>query len=69
MNENMLGGFFEQDIKELEKELDGFHERMHLAEKNLARSLDKKQRELYKEFCKSREEYFNIAREVYQRKI
>ena len=42
---------------------------MGLAETDLVHTLDEKQRELYKEFCKKREEFYNIARELYQRKF
>ncbi len=42
---------------------------MDIAENELVNSLDDKQRELYEDFYKKREEFYQIASEIYKRKF
>ena len=42
---------------------------MWIAENDLVDSLQENQRELYKDFCEKRNEFFSIAKELYERKF
>ena len=42
---------------------------MWIAENDLVDALDEKQQSLYKEYADKREEFFRIAKELYQRKF
>ncbi len=42
---------------------------MWIAEKDLVNTLDEKQKDLYDDFCKKRDDFYSIAGEIYQRKF
>ncbi len=42
---------------------------LQIAENDLVDSLDEKQKKLYEEFAKKRSEFYEIAKEIYQRKF
>lgn len=42
---------------------------MWLAERELVDSLDEKQQSLYLDFCQKRSAFYDIAKEIYQRKF
>ena len=42
---------------------------MGIAENDLVDTFDEKQKKLYKDFCEKRETFYNLAKEMYERKI
>jgi hypothetical protein len=42
---------------------------MGIAENDLVDTFDENQKKLYKDFCEKRETFYNLAKEMYERKI
>ncbi len=70
----------EQDVKEfltdivnkvndeLDKDLEDLHELMMVLEFRLVATFNQKQEKLYKDFCEARDKYYDLAKQLYERK-
>ena len=64
-----IGERAEQIRSEMDYEFRVAMSQMWIAEKDFIATLDKEQMKLYSEFEKKREEFYDIAKELYQRKF
>ena len=65
----VIGKMAEQLREELEYEFIERKQQMGLAENEVYLTLDKEQRKLFDKFLQKREEFYDIAKEIYKRKF
>ncbi len=63
-----IGKIAEQVRDEMDNDLARAYGHMCVAETDLANTFNEKQKQLYEDFCKKREEFYSIAAELYERK-
>ena len=63
-----IGKMAEAVRSEMDYDLRVAKSQMAIAEIDLVSSLNEEQKKLYDNFCKKRDAFFNLAREVYKRK-
>ena len=63
-----IGKMAEAVRSEMDYDLRVAESQMAIAEIDLVSSLNEEQKKLYDNFCKKRNAFFNLAREVYKRK-
>ena len=72
INENDVKNFITHIVnqvnEELDKEFTELHEIMMVLEFRLVATFNQKQEKLYKDFCKARDKYCNLAKQLYERK-
>lgn len=63
-----IGKMAEAVRSEMDYDLRVAESQMAIAEIDLVSSLNEEQKKLYDDFCKKKDAFFNLAREVYKRK-
>ena len=67
--EEIMGAGADKIRSDMDYEFRVAQSQMWIAENDLVDALDEKQQSLYKEYADKREEFFRIAKELYQRKF
>lgn len=67
--EEIMGAVADKIRSDMDYEFRVAQSQMWIAENDLVDALDEKQQSLYKEYADKREEFFRIAKELYQRKF
>ena len=67
--EEIMGAVADKIRSDMDYEFRVAQSQMWIAENDLVDALDEKQQLLYKEYADKREEFFRIAKELYQRKF
>ncbi len=65
----VLGKLADKIRSEMDYDFRVAYGQMGLAENELVSTFDEKQKELYNDFCQKREAFYDIASEIYKRKI
>ena len=65
----VLGELADKIRSEMDFDFRVAYGQMGIAENDLVDTFDENQKKLYKDFCEKRETFYNLAKEMYERKI